>query len=126
MFALEVTHVRGLQRATSRGIDGRLIDVLAGKLSQMQVGIANVLLVTAPGGDAKIDLGAHAAWIKKKAESRDRDFYKRQRFLEPAEFFRYFQRLSALLLQINGAPTISWQNRAASVQLPGDLLRAFA
>jgi hypothetical protein len=124
-FNMEITHVRGLARSAAPVSNGptvffRLIDVLCGKLAQMRPNMANLLFIVTPA-DAPVDieLAAHVAWIKEKAEWKDAAFYKRQGFTSPSDFFKQFERLSAIALYKNGSEqTKLWSNVQARVKLP--------
>lgn len=127
-FNIEVTHIRGLHRTSSArpegesAIDFRLVDILCSKLRQMPPGMANVLfVVSAAAVDEPLDLSAHIAWIKAKAEHRDPQFYARQGFLDPSDFFRYFERLSGLVLYYpaGAQQVVLWTNPQGRFKLPG-------
>jgi len=82
---------------------------------------ANVLLIssTTPGlGSLKLQ--DHLTWIKGKAEQGKAAFLNRQRFSNRAEFFKQFQRLSAVLLfAANDFHSVDvWANPQATVKLP--------
>jgi hypothetical protein len=125
-FNIEVTHTRGLQRtpaapAGGAVIDYRLIDVLCGKLPQMLANMANLLfVVSASAGREPLDLPAHIAWIKDKAERSDPLFYARQRFLNASDFFKQFARLSGLVLYdpTSARQAALWLNPQAKAKLP--------
>jgi hypothetical protein len=124
-FNIEVTRVRGLRKAlsapTEAAIDFRLIDVLCGKLRQMLPKMANLLMIeVSPDALEQLDPAAQVAWVKDKAESRDQRFYARHRFLSPADFFKYYKRLSALVLynSANERKPVVWLNPQAGVGLP--------
>jgi hypothetical protein len=126
-FNLEVTHVRGLNRpppaslAGKTAIDFRLVDVLCSKLRQMIANMANLLFVAAaPFVIDQLDLPAHIDWIKDRAEHSDPPFYVRHRFLNPSDFFKYYERLSGLILynSAGAQQVIVWLNPQARVKLP--------
>jgi hypothetical protein len=120
-FNIEVTHVRGTRRARTEAIDFRLVDVLCGKLRQLLPKMANLLMIeVSPDALEQLDPAAQVAWVKDKAESRDQRFYARHRFLSPADFFKYYKRLSALVLynSANERKPVVWLNPQAGVSLP--------
>ncbi|MEX2160577.1 MAG: hypothetical protein WD751_01570 [Anaerolineales bacterium] len=121
-FNLEITHVRGLRPVQPEGaIDLRLVDVLCGKLRQMLAGMANVLFVVATSAMLdQLDLVVHLTWIKQKAEGKDPEFFARQRFSGASEFFKNYQRLSALVLHAPTGPhrQLLWVNPQARFSLP--------
>lgn len=125
-FNIEVTHIRKLT-ANQLGktlIDHRLVDVLCTKLRQMTANTANLLFVASTAlVFASLDLPALMAWIKDKAERKDEQFYSRQRFANPAGFFRFFERLSGVAFYAPGkAKLVSlWLNPQARVELPSAL-----
>jgi hypothetical protein len=125
-FNLEVTHLHSLERtATEAGtVHFRLVDVLCSKLSQMLPNMANLLLVVAaPAVLEALDLPAHIAWIKDKAEHADPAFYARHRFSNSSDFFKHYQRLSGLVLvQTAGdRQAVAWFNPQARIKIPDGL-----
>ncbi len=61
--------------------------------------MANLLFVVSdPAIVVPLDLPAHLTWIKERAERRDPSFYARHRFLNTSDFFRYYERLSGLVV----------------------------
>jgi hypothetical protein len=125
-FNLEITQVHGLHLApvVTRGvetpIDFRLVDVLCGKLRQLLPNMSNLILIAAPQQSfAQLDLAAHLAWIKDKAEVNDPLFYARQRFINTADFFKHYERLSGLILfnLATDQKNTLWLNPQARVKL---------
>ena len=125
-FNIEVTHMRGLQQTPADPpvgevvINYRLVDVLCSKLRQLLVNMANLLfVVAAPAVIEPLDLSAHIAWIKDKAERSDPSFYARHRFLNASDFFKYYERLSGLVLYnpAGARQVILWLNPQARVKL---------
>lgn len=126
-FNVEVTHVRNPHRSPAASpageavIDFRLVDVLCSKLRQMLASMANLLFVVpAPAALEALDLPAHVAWIKDKAERGDPAFYARHRFLNTSDFFKHYERLSGLVLYSPAGerPASIWSNPQARVKLP--------
>lgn len=126
LFHIEVTHMRGSHPAPDsttpdgNSINQRLIDVVCAKLGQMRPNQANLLcIVSTPAVLGALHLPAHIAWIKDKAEHGDPAFYARHRFLNAADFFKYFERLSGMILDdpTGEHASIFWQNPQARVKL---------
>lgn len=131
-FNIEVTHTRGLQQtpAAEPGgevlLDFRLVNVLCNKIRQLTQGSANLLVVVySPFTDQPLDLAGHLAWIKVKAERGDPAFYTHQRFRDPADFFKYFLRLSGVAVHLlsDSQPTLFWTNPQARVSLIDPVVR---
>lgn len=128
-FNVEVTHLRKFA-ATQLGetlLDLRLVDTLCIKLRQLVPGMANLLFVgSSPDVLSVLDLPAHIAWIKGKAERKDRRFYARHRFTGSSEFFKYYERLSGVVLfeSADAGRDSLWVNPQARTKLPAQLLNA--
>lgn len=122
-FNIEVTHLRLPAAATAgeAGIDFRLVDVLCDKLRQMLANMANLLFImSTPAGLELPDLPAHIAWIKERAERGETSFYTRQRFSNASEFFKYYERLSGVVVYdpAGAQQAVFWSNPQARVKLP--------
>ncbi len=101
-------------------INTRLVDVVCSKLRQMLANMANLLFVVSdPAVDEQLDLPAHIAWIKDRAERSDPPFYERHGFLSTADFFKYYERLSGLILYspASAHQAALWLNPQARVKL---------
>jgi hypothetical protein len=126
-FNIEVTHLHNphLKKTAEAdlidaGIDLHLVDVICGKLRQMLANSPNLLfIVSAPAVVAALDLPAHLARIKDKAEHNDRVFYARQGYQGTADFFKAFERLSGIVLYDpeKNRPVHLWLNPQARVKL---------
>jgi hypothetical protein len=122
IFKVEVTHLRNLTAQKIGGdlIDLRLIDILCSKLRQMAANMANLLVVVSNAALLdKLDMATQIAWIKEKAEGRDKQFFARQKFADPSDFFKYFERLSAVTVyspEHRSVPSF-WQNPQARNKL---------
>lgn len=107
----------------------RLADVVCDKLGQFSAETPNILWVwTESRVMAELDIGEVMLELKRRAEQRDSDLFARYRFSKPADFIRYFQRLSAILVQnLSGADLskaapdnalLWWQNKDSRNPLP--------
>ena len=128
-FNIEVTHIRKLAATPidEMLIDLRWVDVLCSKLRQLPANVPNLLFIASTAAiPISLDLATHLAWIKSRAESRDQQFYTRHRFLNPADFFKHYERLTGLvLLTIPGSHQISlWLNAQARIKLPNAVKNA--
>ena len=126
-FNLEITHLRSLHlMATDEGraIDYRLVDVLCSKLTQMLAKMANVLFVVLPEVALdQLDPAVHLAWIRNRAE-RDPNFCARQGFGNASDFFKSYERLSALALFNPSGKFSIESNPGARARLPKEVVTA--
>lgn len=117
-FMVEVTRLRGEAQAWER-----FSDVLCGKLGQLLPQRANVLIAGVEGRQPAYD-EVHAAMlrIQQQAERNDPAVVERQGFRDRADFFRHYQRLSAVLVRgiplQSGEPASAWGNPQARHPLP--------
>ena len=103
--------------------EARLADAVCSKLGQLIHQQSNILLV---GVDAlqptQDDVRAAMLRVQQRAERNDADFFQRYRFRERAEFFKYYQRLSEILVRgtdvQNTATLVVWTNPQAKSPLP--------
>ena len=141
-FMVEVTRMRVAQQRTSSGARqanggaqpppgesvtplpaNRLAELICSKLGQLLPQRSNVLLVgmespELPPGDLK----AVMARIQQRAEVSDPAIVQRYAFRDRADFFRHYQRLSAVLLRViplrAGETADLWVNPQAKHALP--------
>ena len=119
-FNVEVTRLH----STAEDIEGKLIDVVCGKLGQMLPGMINVLVVVGSDLDGNLDVGVAMRRLKLAAEKRDPVLYARQGYRSPADFFKGFERLSGLLWRTaKGSPPVLWINPQARQALPAKICR---
>jgi hypothetical protein len=79
-------------------VNSRLMDTVCDKLGQMRPGMSNVLLiVTDSDFFAALDLEQAMAVLKDRVERKEAGLYGRYGFEKPADFFKYYLRLSAIL-----------------------------
>jgi hypothetical protein len=142
-FMLEVTRLRADPKSTTAGAQGptqassapnnmptipvhaeRVAEAVCGKLSQLSSQRSNVLII---GVDAlnltQSDLRAMMVRVQQRAERNDPYFLQRYRFRDRADFFRYYQRLSEVLVrgpdQQSTERTVVWGNSQTRYPLPG-------
>jgi hypothetical protein len=134
-FMVEVTRMRTAQPGTPEHAHARrslntgppsgerFSDMLCSKLGQMLPQRSNVLLVGVESPHlTHNDLHATMLHVQKRAEGNDSTVIQRCGFRNRADFFHYYQRLSALLVRgiplQAGEPVIVWDNPQAKYQLP--------
>lgn len=102
----------------------RLADVVCDKFGQLSPDTPNVLWVWSESRMAPaLDVGQVMLGLKRSVEQRDAGLYARYGFAKPADFIRYYQRVSAILVHPlhERAPAGSplwWQNNDARRPLP--------
>jgi hypothetical protein len=106
----------------------RLADVVCDKFGQLSPGAPNILWVWSESRVMhELDVGQVMLDLKRRAEQRDADLFSRYGFGKPADFIRYYQRLSAILVQSlheqgsNSSP-LWWQNNDARHPLPSKVV----
>jgi hypothetical protein len=94
----------------------RLVDVVCDKFEQLSPDTPNILWVWSESRVIhELDIGQVMRDLKRRAEQRDADLFARYGFGKPADLIRYYQRVSAILVQSlheqrpHRAP-IWWQN----------------
>ncbi len=108
-------------------VNGRLMDTICDKLGQMRPGMINLLLViTSNDFFAALDVEQALAQLKARAERKEAGFLARYRFLNTADFFKYYLRLSGLLVRSISSQGKSdqldlWVNNQAKHGLPRPL-----
>ena len=117
VFHLEVTCMRASGRETDFSAD-RLIATVCNKIGQLPAGGINILAISI--GCISIEPEAVTSAmqsLKERAERREEGLYARFGFDSPAHFFKYYQRLSGLLLREDGR-TALWTNPQARYPVP--------
>jgi len=131
-FGVEVTRMRSsasiLDSYTpDERPHNRLLNIICGKLGQTLPGMINLLVI---GTDEptldQVDLNALLAELKKRAQTKDAQVFSRSSVDNSADFFRAYQRLSAILVrstqsQLASSRSILWVNKEARHPLPGNL-----
>lgn len=134
-FTVEVTrmHPSGIETSPqSPGFDpqqvnSRLNDTVCDKLDQMRPSMSNVLIIVTDNDFfAALDLDQALTQLKDRVEQKDEGLYGRYGFVKPADFFKTYLRLSAIIARtINGQGTkidaTLWLNNQAKHPLPGSL-----
>jgi hypothetical protein len=109
----------------------RFSDMLCSKLGQLLAQRSNLLLVGVE--DPRLmheDLHAAMLRIQQRAESNDPAVVQRHGFQDRADFFRHYQRLSALLVRRiplqAGEPVVLWENPQTKIPLPAKVRTALS
>jgi hypothetical protein len=125
-FMLEVTRLRA--EPAKQELDGipsmeRFADAVCSKLGQMQNQVSNVLIVGVDEVDlAEGTLRAIMLRIQQRAEQSDTAFFHRYGFRDRSDFFRYYQRLSEILVRESNANVgkpVVYVNAQGKYPLPG-------
>lgn len=128
IFMLEVTRLRpAVREAAAPAVSERIVEALLDKLSQFLPQRSNVLLI---GVEAPLptltELQNALVSLLRRAEANESPFLRQRGFRDRAEFFRQFQRLSAILVRRSpagpGLAPIAWTNPQARQPLPGRVL----
>jgi hypothetical protein len=131
-FIVEVTRIRppegdGQPAALEAYTAARLADTVCDKLGQMLPGMVNVLVVgVADPVAAQLDVAGAMARLKQRVENKDAAVLGRYGFSGPADFFKYYLRLSGILVKgVAGGGTagggVLWLNNQAKQQIPSNL-----
>jgi len=81
-------------------VNGRIIDTVCDKLGQMRPRMSNLLfIVTDRDFFAALDLEQAMAALKDRVERKEEGLYSCYGFEKPADFFKYYLRLSGMLIQ---------------------------
>jgi len=132
-FMVEVTR---LKAAPSKpGPDGplpgdRFSDMLCSKLGQLVPQLSNLLLVgVEPPAPTQSDVQAVMLRLQQRAERGDPSIVQRSGSRDRADFFRYYQRLSGLLVRGStllgaGDSVVLWTNPQAKIPLPAKVRTA--
>jgi hypothetical protein len=148
VFNVEVTRIRGTSRQMPQPAQnhapaqihpdrdpplletGRLVELILDKFGQMQPGMINILIIYNDDPTGRLpDLGDALQRLKLQAEHKDPALFNRARFQDSSDFFKYFQRLSAVLIfQLeqtpSGRPDAIWINKQARPPLADKLAAA--
>jgi hypothetical protein len=119
VFNVEVARLRESGHAPA---GDRLLRVLLNKLGQMQAGMPNLLAVHVPPSLAgSIDIDHLMLQVKQRADRKDPTLFAAGRYRGPADFYRDFIHLNAVLLWADGGPL--WINKQARRSLDEKVLR---
>jgi len=135
-FNVEVRRLRISGRAHEAGepplfdpqAEGRrMAEIVSSKLRQMLPSMMNLLVIMAEQQRiCELELGQVMNQLKQRAEQKEPQLFRRHRFRNPADFFKYYQRLSGVLLTRTGQPDngpcpILWLNPQTKHPLPGPI-----
>lgn len=126
LFMVEVTRLRSAQVKTSTvlPLGDRFTDMLCDKLGQLLPQRGNLLLVGIEAPQLTHgELSAAMLRLQQRAEGNDPTVVQPRGFRDRADFFRHYQRLSALLVREiplqAGKPVALWDNPQAKYPFPG-------
>ncbi len=141
---VEVTRIRAERRSThapinepaglivppKRLVGERVADTVCSKLGQLQQKRSNILIVGVEMlADAQQEVWDMLHGIQQRAERNELAFFQRYKYRDRADFFRHYQRLSAVLVR----PTlpeanwgiVTWENPQATVPIPAQVRTVF-
>jgi hypothetical protein len=102
----------------------RMTGIVVSKLRQMLPGMMNLLVIMADHQTiCELEVGAVMNQLKQRAEQKEPQLFQRRRFRNTADFFKYYQRLSGVLLTSTGNHEtgkcpILWLNNQTKHPLP--------
>jgi hypothetical protein len=132
-FNVEVTRMRSSIRENNEGgqslvdphYEGRRVaEIVGSKLSQMFPGMMNLLVIMADHPTiCELDVGKVMNQLKQRAEQKEPQLFQRHSFRDTSDFFKYYQRLSGILLSSTGNHEtgkcpILWINNQTKHPLP--------
>lgn len=138
-FNVEVRRVRGDgTRMNREGTDfsgdggsgmGKLVGVVCEKVSQMPPSVANLLWLVVEGewggleiGDWKLEMGEVVGVLRRMAERKEEDFFRRRGFRDAASFLKQLNRLSGIVVRREEGQVV-WLNPAARHGVGGEVGR---
>jgi len=108
-------------------VGGRLADTVCDKLGQMRAGMVNVLLVATDSDFVRVlDVNQAMERLRERAERKEDSLFSRYGFVNAADFFKYYLRLSGVLVRSAGkqdgtADAILWVNSQAKHPIPNPI-----
>lgn len=102
----------------------RIADVVCDKFAQSSPSTPNILWIWSESRVMhKLDIGQVMLDLKRRVEQKDASTFARYGFEKPADFIRYYQRVSAILVQSLHTPEphrshLWWKNKDARHPLP--------
>lgn len=126
-FMLEVTRLRSNQKpGDEQAVDAnaagdRLADAVCSKLGQCVHQQSNILLVGVDAPEVtQDDIRAAMLRVQQRVERNEPAFFARYHLRDRADFFRYYQRLSEILVRSTGMQTtlVGWLNPQGKNPLP--------
>lgn len=133
-FDVEVTRLR--VGPAGPGVEGgKLASTMCAKLGQLPPSMINVLVLAADGApysgeeaakggsaqNLESGLRRAVALLQARAEGKDDEFFTRRGFLGVRDFYRHYNRLSAVRLVTPGERPVLWIQSQARHPLPPDL-----
>lgn len=107
----------------------RMTEIVSSKLSQMLPGMMNLLVIMADHQMmCELDVGKVMNHLKQRAEQKEPQLFQRHGFRGTSDFFKYYQRLSGVLLRSTGhhepgkCPLL-WINNQTKHPLPAPICR---
>lgn len=135
-FNVEVTRMRLSMQENDEGepppfdsqAEGRrMTDIVGSKLSQMLPSMMNLLVIIADHQImCELEVGKVMNQLKQRAEQKEPQLFQRHSFRDTSDFFKYYQRLSGVLLRSTGnhetgkCPLL-WLNNQAKHPLPAPI-----
>ena len=135
-FNVEVTRMRISIRKNGEGeqprfdpqYEGRrMAEIIGSKLSQMLPSMMNLLVIMADHQTlCELDVGKVMNQLKQRAEQKEPQLFQRHSFRGASDFFKYYQRLSGVLLRSTGHHEagicpILWLNNQTKYPLPAPI-----
>lgn len=131
-FNVEVTRMRGRTEDElplfDPQVEGRrLADIVSSKLGQMLPSMMNLLVIIADEPRlCELEIGQVMNQLKQRAEQKEVPLFQRHGFRDTADFFKYYQRLSGVLLRSTGQPETGtcprlWLNNQTKHPLPAPI-----
>ncbi len=129
-FNVEVTRLRPgkadpRNENPARSTLSKLMEVICDKLGQMPPQVINVLMLSAAGNLEEKDLAQAGLRLIRLADQKAEDYFAERGFKTAADFYRQFQKLSAMMLEPvpgDGASPAIWLNPIARQPLLKELM----
>jgi hypothetical protein len=123
-FNLEVTRPRRPEPPGGpEGAPG-LVNTLLNKAGQLPPGMPNVLVLAASGGGVGVaEVEEAARVLKRRAEHKEDDYFRRRDYSDARDFLNHLARLSAVFV-LGAAPDALWAHKATRHPLPGEVALA--
>jgi hypothetical protein len=129
-FNVEVKHIRftAQEQRSAQQEFAKLANIVCQKIGQLAPAIINLLVLSYEHDHVDgFDGPAALLQLRRVAEQKDDEFFRRRGLADARDFLRQFQRLSAALFRTHGPGGIQsalWLNANAKHQLPNDLRNA--
>lgn len=105
----------------------RMAEIVGSKLTQMIPGMMNLLVIMADHrAICELEVGKVMNHLKRRAEQKEPQLFQRHGFRDRSDFFKYYQRLSGVLLRSTanretGKCPILWLNNQTKHPLPAPI-----